>query len=292
MSKADLFPFLGVGFSSEVDVKDPLYERVEAQESGVFDYFGYSVEYYDLALFNENYAPNLNRFPLLFHTIDLNICGDKPIDKNIMNGVKELALASKTPWVTSDMAIWRRNGENMSASLIPGILTREALEVTAERVLEIYDALPVPFLPENAPYWFSFGEMHILEFMAELVNKTDCYLCLDIGHLYGYQLARGLDPLTALDGFPMDRVIEMHLAGGVIWSEGQHTVYEDAHFAPVLPEVWDLFAKVAPKANNLKAVTLEAEGLSPQLINSTIKRIKQTLVQHTNVPVNPAKVLR
>ena len=61
--------------------------------------------------------------------------------------------------------------------------------------------------------------MTIYEWLGELATTTDCGLLLDAGHLVSHQFALGKSRTTLLEGLdalPWDRVIELHLAGGVI----------------------------------------------------------------------------
>ena len=58
--------------------------------------------------------------------------------------------------------------------------------------------------------------MHVLDFMARLHARTGLPLLFDLGHLFSHQLSAGLPLEAGLDGFPLDQVIEIHLAGGVV----------------------------------------------------------------------------
>ena len=266
---------LGVGFSAEVNPFDPIYDRVERLEnSHSFDYFGFSVGYNQSKHFREVYTPLLTRFPLLFHPVDLSICNSEPLDPSIITGIQNIVQLSETPWITTDMAVWRVEGENLNASIIPTMLTKEAVTVVADRIREIGDSINVPFLPENPPFWFSLGDLHILDFMAQVSDQADCYLCLDLGHLLSYQICHGLVPDAGLANFPLDRVVEVHVAGGVLWKNQTEEAYEDAHFAPIMPQTLDLLRLVLNRTSNLKAITLEAEGLAPEIIAGTLSQLR------------------
>ena len=69
-------------------------------------------------------------------------------------------------------------------------------------------------LPENPPARRVLGELHILDYFARVADRSGCGLLLDCAHLAIFQRMRGLPPLSGLDGFPLDRVVELHVAGG------------------------------------------------------------------------------
>ena len=66
-------------------------------------------------------------------------------------------------------------------------------------------------------------------------------------------------PLEGLSSFPLERVVELHVAGGM---RGQHLgrdYIEDDHRPTVLDETWEILEFVVPRAPNLKAVVFECE---------------------------------
>ena len=64
---------------------------------------------------------------------------------------------------------------------------------------------------------------------ARVVDRAAVPCVLDLGHLYSFQLCRGLPPLAGLDGFPLEAVRELHVAGADLEDRGGVTVYQDAH---------------------------------------------------------------
>ena len=69
----------------------------------------------------------------------------------------------------------------------------------------------------------------------------------------------GDDPRAFLDRLPMDRVVQLHIAGGH-WHDGQLV---DSHARPTAPEVWDLVDEVVARAP-VRGIILERdEDLPP-----------------------------
>ena len=84
-------------------------------------------------------------------------------------------------------------------------------------------------------------------------------MLLDLAHLTIYQHQQKHSLLTGLDGFPLDRVIEIHLAGGTKQIRNGCEVIEDDHSPQILDETWSLFKECAPRLKHLKALVFECE---------------------------------
>jgi len=59
---------------------------------------------------------------------------------------------------------------------------------------------------------------------------TDCRLLLDVTNIYNNATNHGYDPLDFLRRIPLDRVSQLHLAGGH-YSDG---MLQDSHSYPVM----------------------------------------------------------
>jgi hypothetical protein len=44
---------------------------------------------------------------------------------------------------------------------------------------------------------------------------------------------------AGLDGFPLDRVVEMHIAGGAMAEVDEYKYIEDTHSPDPVPAAWD-----------------------------------------------------
>ena len=63
---------------------------------------------------------------------------------------------------------------------------------------------------------------------------ADCGLLLDLNNLYVNATNHGFDPLEWLNGIPLDRVVQIHIAG----SRRRDGMMVDSHADPVGAEVW------------------------------------------------------
>lgn len=127
--------------------------------------------------------------------------------------------------------------------------------------------------------YFACGSLGIPDFFRAVTDRVACGLVLDIGHLwtvYRYTGAWCRHTLQAfaaefLDIFPMERVVEIHVAGLTAFAShnrstgaGEDTAlpaWIDAHGAPIPEVLFDLLVQVLahPRLTSLKGVALEVD---------------------------------
>src|SRR5262249_13261231 len=147
-----------------------------------------------------------------------------------LDATASLARELGAAWLCGDAGRWhfgpRGRGHQL---LLPPVLTDESASEMAESIARIEEATGFVVLPENPPASLYLGDMHILDYFAAVSERAGCGLLLDCAHLAIFQDLRGLPPLAGLDGFPLDRVIEMHVAGGERAQMRGYSYIEDAH---------------------------------------------------------------
>lgn len=134
-------------------------------------------------------------------------------------------------------------------------------------------AMGRPFALENVTYHFPVPRSSLSEadFLRRLTEETDCTLLLDVTNVFNNSHNHGYDPLEFFDRLPMERVSQMHLAGGHQLPDG---TWEDSHSSPVMDPVWPIFEEAIQRATNARIVILERDsGLQP--FDSVIQDIRQ-----------------
>lgn len=115
--------------------------------------------------------------------------------------------------------------------------------------------LPVPLAVETGVDYLKPlpGEMPDGEFFRSVAEQADCGILLDLHNLWANE-RNGRQPICeVVNQLPLERVIEMHLAGGQEY--GGYWV--DAHSGLADPELMDIARQVVPRLPNLKAITFE-----------------------------------
>jgi uncharacterized protein (UPF0276 family) len=92
--------------------------------------------------------------------------------------------------------------------------------------------------------------------------RTGCELLLDVNNIFVSATNHGFDALAFLDGVPVDRVRQIHLAGH---SQGQGLLI-DTHDSPVRAEVWALYAMAVSKLGPV-ATMIERDDHIPPLVD-------------------------
>jgi uncharacterized protein (UPF0276 family) len=161
--------------------------------------------------------------------------------------------------------------------LLPPVLTNDAASAMAEGIGRVSQETGLMVLPENPPGHVYVGDLHILDFFARVTERADTGMLLDCAHLAIYQRQQGLEPMAAFDGFPFDRVVEIHVAGGSTHAHEGYAYVEDDHTPDVLPDTWQIFEEVVGRASNLKAVVFECERNPLDECLSGFERIAQIL---------------
>ena len=180
------------------------------------------------------------RYPLAMHGVSLSIGSTAPLDRNYLSELKALRARIGAHWV-SDHLCWNGIAGKNSHDLLPLPLTDEALLHTAQRVREVQDFLEAPLVLENPSTYVEFrgGALREWEFLAALVAEADAGLLLDVNNVYVSARNHGFDPDEYLRALPMDRVVQIHVAGHT--DHGTHVI--DTHIGPVVDPVFRLLAR-------------------------------------------------
>ena len=129
------------------------------------------------------------------------------------------------------------------------------------RVRIIQDYLGQPLVLENPSTYLTFAasSMPEEEFIARLAEEADCALLLDVNNVYVTCRNHDLDPVGYLAAIPLDRVVQIHLAGHT--DNGTHCI--DTHDRRVIDAVWELYARVIARAGG-RATLLEWDANIPK----------------------------
>ncbi|CAM2151242.1 conserved protein of unknown function [Pararobbsia alpina] len=179
------------------------------------------------------------RYPVALHGVSMSIGSADGLDAAYLRRLKAL-VDEIEPLFVSDHLSWSRIGGFNSHDLLPIPYTQEALDIVCRNVDTAQSALGRTMLFENPSSYLAFNDssMSEWEFLSSLCRRTGCDLLLDINNIYVTAVNHGLDAQAYLDGIPMERVRQIHLAGHTRGPE----LLIDTHDQPVCPDVWTLYA--------------------------------------------------
>jgi len=189
------------------------------------------------------------------HGVRLSLGGAEPVSAKRVARLADAAELTGAPLVSEHIAFVRAGGLE-AGHLLPLPRSWEAVHATVANVRRTKDELPVPIALEPIAALFDWPDDELTEaqFVTEILERTDALLLLDVANIYANAINRNLDPVSTLDGWPLERLAYVHIAGGRM-SGG---LYHDTHTDPVPRAVLDLLPAVKPPA-----VLLERDGDYP-----------------------------
>ncbi|HVP28030.1 MAG TPA: DUF692 family protein [Myxococcota bacterium] len=272
-------PRLGLGVSTEFGAGraglDPLALRRERADLVGFLEIGVDLE---RGLDADARAWVAAGHPTTFHFLDLNLEEPEDLDDAWLADASALAREIGAAWLCGDAGLWHVGPrERGHGTLMPPILTASSADAVADSVQRLREASGFEVLPENPPGHVYLGDLHLLDYFARVADRADCGLLLDVAHLAIYQRAAGHAPQAGLDAFPLERVVELHVAGGTEFVHAGRSFVDDDHGPEPLPDTLALFDHVVERAPNLRAVVFECERNSRAAVLPTFERLAARL---------------
>lgn len=249
-------PFLGVGLSYRWDF-NPFLGR---NSKGV-DWLEISPEHF-LPLNPDTegrLAVLARRFPLVGHSLELSIGSDGVDEPGYREAVSRVLSLTRAAWL-GDHLCFTRIGNQPIRALTPLPFNEAAVETSVRNVREVQRAFGVPFVLENIAYYFPnpLSTMDEAEFLQRVIIGADCGLLLDLHNLYTNAVNHRFDPYRFLERLPLERVVQIHLAGG----EDFKGMWLDTHSACSPREVWALLEYVVPRCP-VRGVNFEMDSRFP-----------------------------
>ena len=200
-------------------------------------------------------------FSLIPHGLNLSLGSAAGLDLAYLDALAALVNRIDPPWWSEHVAFTHAGGVDIG-QLTPLPFTSEALDVLCANIEEVQRRIGAPLILENITYTLALpgAEMGEAEFLTELVDRTNCGLLLDVTNLYTNAVNHRYDPADFLDRLPLERVVQLHVAGGH-WHDG---LLVDSHSHPIPPEVWALTEAVVTHAP-VKGLILERDEALPPI---------------------------
>lgn len=178
------------------------------------------------------------------------------------------------------------------ASPLPVPRTQTSVAVGQQRLRELAAVAQVPVGLENLA--FAFGPDDVREqgpFLEELLEPVDGFLLLDLHNIYCQSCNFDAPISKLLDGYPLDRVRELHVSGGS-WSEhpvgSGNRIRRDTHDDAVPSEIFDVLPEVLGRCPNVEAIILERldgtiEGQrDKEQFRTDFRRLRQLVAETTS----------
>lgn len=200
-------------------------------------------------------------YPIVMHGVALSIGSTDPLDRDYLRKLRALRDRVGARWV-SDHLCWTGVQGRNTHDLLPLLYTQEVLDHVVDRVRAVQDVLGAPLLLENPSTYVELAGSTYSEadFLATLSEEADSAILLDVNNVFVTAYNHDLDARAYLDALPLDRVVQIHVAGHT--DHGTHLI--DTHIGPVVDPVWALLGEVDRKTGGA-ATMLEWDARIPSL---------------------------
>ncbi len=216
----------------------------------------------------------LERYTIVSHGLTLSLGSVKEPEPAFVRALRQELERLRTPW-HSDHLSFSFAGERMLHELLPLRFDRATALRVADRLRALEDALGLPMVVENVTYYCQPGqrEMSEPEFIHEVLERSGARLLLDVNNVYVNAQNHGFDALDFLAQMPLQRVVEIHVAGH---SPSKWGMIIDSHGAPVIEPVHELLRWVLERTGPLP-VLLERDNDVPALseLLAEVKALQQ-----------------
>ena len=201
-------------------------------------------------------------WPIITHGLSTCLGAVEPFDTSYLKQLGAFLKDLEVPWHSEHLCLGTV-GDRFFHDLLPLPFTEEAASIASQRLIEVRDAIGVPLALENASYYAPQCPDGLAEadFVVEVLENTDGKLLLDVNNVYVNARNFDFDPRAYIDKIPMDRVVQIHVAGHLVRDDGLRI---DTHGEPVPADVYELLDYTLRKKGPVP-VLLERDNNIPPL---------------------------
>ncbi len=210
--------------------------------------------------------PLAARYPLVVHGLGLSVAtatrGADLVGRSRLASLRRLFDVARPALYSDHLALTRSAAGIDLGHLAPVWYTSSMLALVADRIRAWQDALGVPVALENiaSPFVIGQADMTEAEFFSRLVERTGCSVLLDLTNLAVDAHNHGFDPFERVRDYPLEAVVQVHLAGGV----ERDGWWIDSHTEPVASTSYRLLGALRSRAP-LRAIIVERDDKLPAL---------------------------
>jgi uncharacterized protein len=250
-------PPLGFGLGLRI----PHYEAILAERPRVDWFEVLSENYFVPGGKPLHFLDRVRRdYPVVMHGVSMSIGAHGPLNFKYLADLKALAERIEPRWISDHLCWTGVDGYNLH-DLMPLPYTEEAVRHVVDHVRQVQDFLGRRILLENVSSYVTYqqSEMTEWDFLREISERADCHILLDINNIYVSAFNHGFDPNAYLNGIPVNRVQQFHLAG----HENYGNYIIDTHDAPIIDPVWELYAAAVQRFGPVSTMIERDDNIPP-----------------------------
>jgi uncharacterized protein (UPF0276 family) len=170
-----------------------------------------------------------------------------------------MMLELKPYWMSEHLSfntVYNSEGITFNTNfLLPPRQTQNGISYAIRSIKSMKQDIGIPFAFETGVNYLKIlpDELPDGEFIARIARGADCFILLDLHNLIANELNGRQSVKQFLNQTPLERVIEIHIAGGFQYNG----YYLDAHSGVSSEALLELTEETASKCPNLKAIIFE-----------------------------------
>ncbi|MGH9050058.1 MAG: DUF692 domain-containing protein [Acidimicrobiia bacterium] len=232
------------------------------------------------------------RFPTVAHGIHMGLGDARGVRRDYLDRARRCFELFDPVWCSDhlDMSNFAPDEEMLAHGVVVPF-TRDQAQVFTRNIATASELLGRPLIVENLFYDFVVPMASSLPepgFIAAALAGTEAGLLLDVTNLHINARNLGFDPYQWLEAAPLERVVEIHVAG----SERRRTGalegrWYDSHSRPVPDEDWELVEYVARHSDvDVKALVVERDRNDPPMAELLDElAVGRSLLERSRQPV-------
>ncbi|MGA7305454.1 MAG: DUF692 family multinuclear iron-containing protein [Rhodothermales bacterium] len=230
----------------------------------------------------------------LVHSIGTPVGGSVRPDPAQLKLLRKIIERFDSPYI-SDHLSFNKTPEFATGFFLPPRQTPEGVEIVVRSIQDLQESLPVPVAVETGVNYLRPRPDELPDggFVASVVEGADCGLLLDLHNIFCNAL-NGRQPVgDFLSQLPLDRVWEIHLAGGM----EMDGFWLDAHSGAIPDPLFDIAKDVVASLPNLKAIIFEifpsfVSSVGDDVILAQVERLHDLWDIRSTAPETPPRVSR
>lgn len=230
--------------------------------------------------------------PVTLHGVSLGMASTAAVEPERLEKFSRLLNAVEPEGWSEHLALVRGGGREIGHLAAPprSVATLEGLLMNVRTATRMVGSAPIL---ENVaslvePPGSTFDEA---EWLSQVASEAGTGLLLDLNNLHSNAVNFGFDAHAVLEKLPLERVRQVHLAGGrwIAASNGAQRLLDD-HLHDVPEAVYTLLTELAARAPQPLSVILERDGAYPSfaLLLAQLERAREAVAVGRN---NAANVL-
>jgi uncharacterized protein (UPF0276 family) len=218
-------------------------------------------------------------YSFILHSVATPIGGTIQPEKQQLEIIKYMAENLQVSWISEHLSFnqFKKGNHNCkTAFFLPPRQTYAGVRLAVESIKEMQKEIGRPVAIENTVNYLKprDDELSDGEFVSKVITYANCGLVLDLHNLWTNEINGRQSIMEFINQIPLDKVWEIHLAGGTEDSG----YWLDSHSGKIPPQLLEITKMIISRLKNLHAIIYEIEPsylsvVDDNLVKSQLKQL-------------------